>query len=152
MYDLNVISLSRSNTYKFKFLKKKIVLKPAKPMSTVGIMRETEKNNNTPCYLVTRSHFSPKSPIDGFTLRPRNSLSLLPLPLVILPIVTFEPSASHLHELHDYDTKQMTIDNYNYQSTIESHKRLQDLAVGDNVLIRVHLERFLLKTLKELHT
>jgi len=41
----------------------------------------------------------------------------------------------------------MTINNYNFQSTAEFHKRLQDLAIGDEVLIRVHSERLLLGTL-----
>jgi len=36
----------------------------------------------------------------------------------------------------------MTINNYNYQSTVESHKRLQELAIGDEMLIRVHPNRF----------
>jgi len=31
----------------------------------------------------------------------------------------------------------MTIDNYNYQSITESHKQLQKIAIGDEVLIRV---------------
>jgi len=82
----------------------------------------------------------------------QNSLGLLPLPLGISYIVTVEPSAPHLHELHDHYTMHMTISNYNYQSFKESHKQLQDISIGDEVLIRVHPERFLLKTLKKLHT
>ena len=46
----------------------------------------------------------------------------------------------------------MTINNYNYQSTVDSHKRLQELAIFDEVLIRAHQESFLLRTLKKLHT
>jgi len=46
----------------------------------------------------------------------------------------------------------MTISNCNYQSVAESHKRLQKLTIGDEVLIRVHLEKFTLGTLKKLHT
>ena len=46
----------------------------------------------------------------------------------------------------------MTFSNYNYQSVADSHKRLQELAIGDEVLIRVHSERFSLKTLKRLRT
>jgi len=34
----------------------------------------------------------------------------------------------------------MIIRNYNYQSVAESHKWLQDLTIGDEVMIRVHLE------------
>jgi len=45
----------------------------------------------------------------------------------------------------------MTIDNYNYQSITESHKQLQKIAIGDEVLIRVHPKRFPLGTLKRLH-
>jgi len=44
----------------------------------------------------------------------------------------------------------MIIINYSYQSTVESHKRLQELTRGDEVLIRVHPERFPLETLKKL--
>jgi len=46
----------------------------------------------------------------------------------------------------------MIFSNYNYQSIVESHKQLQELAIDDEVLIRVHPERFLLETLKRLHT
>jgi len=46
----------------------------------------------------------------------------------------------------------MTFNNNNYQFAAESHKRLQELAIGDEVLIRVHLKRFSLETLKMLHT
>ena len=65
-----------------------IVLRPAKPKSNVGINKEgtvTEKNK-TSCSLVTRSHFFPKSHIDGSTPRSKNSLDLLPLPLGIHPL------------------------------------------------------------------
>ena len=43
----------------------------------------------------------------------------------------------------------MTINNYNYQSIAKSHKRLQELAISDEVLVRVHPERFPLETLKK---
>ena len=102
--------------------------------------------------LSDRSHFSPKSPIDRSTLRSRNSLGLLPFPLSIPPVVTIEPSVPYLHELYDHHIRQMTFNNYNYQSATESHKRLQDLAIGDKVLIRVHPDRFPLRILKRLHT
>ena len=42
--------------------------------------------------------------------------------------------------------------NYNYQSAAESYKQLQDIAIGDEVLIRVYAERFPMGTLKMLHT
>ena len=61
LYDLDVTSLGRSNTYKFKFNGKKIV-KTDKPKSIVESIKErivTEKNDKTPCYLATRIHFSP---------------------------------------------------------------------------------------------
>ena len=93
-----------------------------------------------------------ESPINESTPRFRNSLSFLPLSLGISLIVTVETSAPHLHELHEHNTRQMTINNYNYQSAAESHKRLQDLVIDDEVLIRVHLERFPMGTLKRLHT
>jgi len=137
LYDLDITSLGKFNTYEFKFKGKKIVLKFAKLKSNVGNNKEgtiTDKNNKTPCYLRTRFHFLPESPIDG-SLTSRNFLDLLPLPLGISPIVTVEPHAPHLHELHDHNTRQITIDNYNYQSTAESHKWLQELAIGDEVLI-----------------
>ena len=123
MYDLNVISLGRSNTYEFKFKGKKIVLKPANP--SVGNNKErtiTKITDKT--YLVIRTHFSPESPIDGSTLRSRNSLGLLPLPLSILPIATVESCAPHLYKLHEHKTGQMTISNCNYQSAAESQKWL----------------------------
>jgi len=99
---------------------------------------------------VTRPHFCAESPIDASTPSSRNSFGLLPLPLDISPIITVEPSAPHLHELHDHSTRQITISNYNFQSGIESHKRLQDLTIGDEVLIRLYPEKFPLGTLKRL--
>ena len=74
--------------------------------------------------LVTRPHFSREFTIDGSTLRSKNPISLLPLPLDIPSIVTVEPSALHLHELHDHNTRQVTINNYNNESVAKSHKRL----------------------------
>ena len=76
---------------------------------------------------MTRSHFFLESPIDGSTPKSKNSLGLLLLPLDISSIVTVESSAPHLHELHDHNTRQMTISNYNYQSTVKSHKWLHGL-------------------------
>ena len=93
---MNVTRLDRSNTYEFKFKGKNIVLKPVKPKSSVGNNKEgavTEKSK-IPCYLVTRSHFSLKSPIDRSTPRSRNYLVLLSFFLGISLIVTVEPSAS----------------------------------------------------------
>ena len=101
--------MGRSNTYEFKFNGEKILLKSA-------------KDNKTLCYLVTRPHFSPKSPIDGSTLRFRNSLGLLSLPLGISHIIIVDSSASHLHELHDHYTRQMTNNNYNFQSAASGCK------------------------------
>ena len=100
LFDLGVTSLDRSNTYEFKFNGKKIVLKLAKLKSSVENNKErtiTEKNDKALCYLVTRTHFSPESPIDGSTPSSRNSHGLLSLPLGIPPIAIVEPSASHLH-------------------------------------------------------
>ena len=151
MYDLHVTSLGRCNTYEFKFNKKKIVLKPANPKSSVGNNKErtvTEENDKTHCYLVTRTHF-PESPITGSTPRSRNSSGIIPLPLGILPIVTVESYASYLH---DHNTKQKTISNYNYQSAAESHKQLQNIAIGDERLITVPREKFLLEILRKFHT
>jgi len=147
--------MGRSNTYEFKFNGKKIMLKPVKPKSSGENNKKrivTEKNDKTPSYLVSRTHFSHESPIDGSTPRSRDSRGLLHLPQGIPPIVTVEPSASPLHKLHEHNTRQMTINNYNYQSVAESHKWLQDITIGDDVLIRVHLERFPLRTLRRLHT
>ena len=70
-------------------LTKKIVLKPAKPKSSVGNNKErtiTEKNDKALCYLVTRTHFSPESPIDGSTPRCKNSRGLFPLSLGSHPL------------------------------------------------------------------
>ena len=42
MYDLDVTSLGRSNTYEFKFNEKRIMLNPATPKSSVGITRREQ--------------------------------------------------------------------------------------------------------------
>jgi len=49
-------------------------------------------------------------------------------------------------------TRQMIINNYNFHFAAESHKWLQNLAIGDEVMIKVHLKRFPLETLKRLYT
>ena len=95
---------------------------------------------------MTRFHFSYESPIDRSTLRSTNYVPSLSLSLSIF--VTVESPALHLHELHDHKTRQMKTSNYNYQPSAKSHKQLQELIIGDQVLIRVHPERFPLKTLK----
>ena len=83
LYDLDVTSLRRYNTYEFKFKGKNIVLKHAKPKSNVGNNKErtiTDKNNKISYYVMTISHFSPESPIDRCTLRSKNSIGLLSFP------------------------------------------------------------------------
>ena len=123
---LDITSLGRSNTYE-------LVLKPVKPKSSIGDTKErivTEKNDKPPCYLVTKTHFSYESPSDGSTPRSRNSRGLLRPPLGISPIAIVEPFASHLHKLHEHNTRQITISNYIYQSVARSHKRLQDIATS----------------------
>jgi len=70
LYDLDVTSLGRSNTYEFKF-KEKNNVETCQSKSSIGNNREgtiTEKNNKTPYYLVTRSHFSPESLLMGLLL------------------------------------------------------------------------------------
>ena len=96
LYDLDVTSLGRSNTYEFKFNGKKIVLKPVKPpKSNVGNNEGTftAKDNNTPYHLVTRSYFPPESLIDGSTL----GLGI-PSAFSLFPQVSHQLSLlSHLH-------------------------------------------------------
>jgi len=65
---------------------------------------------------VTRSYFSPEILIDGSILRFRNSIGILSLLVGIPLIVTVEPPAPYLHELHNHNTSQRTVNNYNYQS------------------------------------
>jgi len=56
LYDLDVTSFSRSNTYEFKINGKRIVLKLAKPKSSVGTHKtEIVTDKNKPLHLVTRS-------------------------------------------------------------------------------------------------
>jgi len=119
LFDLGVTSLDRSNTYEFKFNGKKIVLKLAKLKSSVENNKKrtiTEKNDKALCYLVTITHFSPESLIDGSTPSSRNSHGLLSLPLGIPPIAIVEPFVPHFRKLHEHNTNQMTINNYNYHS------------------------------------
>jgi len=124
---LNVTEVSRSNTYGFKWNEKKIVLKPVKFKSNVGSNKMEvviDKKSEKPCYLVTRSQSSLKTLVDRFTSKPRNPLGLLPLPIDIKPIVTLKSPVSRLHELHVHTKRQMTFNDYNYQSIAEFHKQL----------------------------
>ena len=57
LYDLNVTSFDRSNTYEFKINGKRTVLKPAKPKSNVGSHTTgivTDEESKKPLHLVTR--------------------------------------------------------------------------------------------------
>jgi len=69
---------------------------------------------------VTRSQSSLKALVDRSTTTLRNSIDLLPLPIGIKPIVTAKSHAPHLHELHVHTKRQITFNNYNYQSAAES--------------------------------
>ena len=110
--DLDVTNLSKSNTYEFKWNEKQIMLKPAKLKSIVGSNKLgtiTDKKSKKSCHIVTKFYFSSESPIDRSTLKSRNFLGLLPLSLGISPIVTAKPPQPHSHEMHDNNTRQMTI-------------------------------------------
>ena len=102
----------------------------------------------TSYYRVTTPHFSPESPIDGSTLRFRNSLDLPPLPLGVSSIVIVEPSAPHLHNLHDHNIRQMTTSNY----TMSMLQSLTRDCRTSQLVTRVHPEMFLLGTMKRVHT
>ena len=64
LYGLDVISFGMSNTYEFKFNRKKIVLKPVKPKSTVGnnkVETITDNEIKKQLHLVTKAQFLWKS-------------------------------------------------------------------------------------------
>ena len=139
-YDLDVTNLGRSNTYEFKFKRKKIVLESGKPKSNVGNNKEgtiTDKNN--------------KHHVTGLNLHQKLwSIDLLPH-LRISSVFSSRRYSSYCHSwvirvtfvwVACHIKRYITIIHYNYQSAAKSHKRLQELAVGDEVLIRVHPERF----------
>jgi len=50
--------------------------------------------------------------------------------------------AQYLHDLHDDIRRQIAVSNVNNKSTINLHKRLQEFAVGDKVMVRVRPKRF----------
>jgi len=56
-----------------------------------------------------------------------------------------------LHELDEHIRRQITISDDNYKAAADSHKRLQKFTIVDEVIIRVHPERFQLGILKKLH-
>jgi len=61
-------SFSKSNTYEFKINEKRIVLKAAKPKSSLGSHKTrivTDKKNKKPLHLVTRSQFLKESKEEG---------------------------------------------------------------------------------------
>ena len=62
-----------------------------------------------------------------------------------------ESFAQHLHELHEHIRRQIVISNDNYNSITDSHKRLQEFAIRDEVMIRVRPKMFPSGTLKKLH-
>ena len=68
-----------------------------------------------------------------------------------VPSASVESFAKHLHELHKHIRRQIAISNDNYKSTANSHKKLCEFVIGDEVIVRVCLERFPSKTLKKFH-
>ena len=67
------------------------------------------------------------------------------------PTTSAESFSQYLHELYEHIIRQIATSNDNYKSVADSHKRLQEFATGDEVMVRVRPERFPLETLKKTH-
>ena len=71
------------------------------------------------------------------------------------PTTSAESFSQYLHELYEHIKRhiirQIATSNDNYKSVADSHKRLQEFATGDEVMVRVRPERFPLETLKKTH-
>jgi len=92
---------------------------------------------------------SPFEVVTGY--QPRKPINLLPMSIGDRPSASVESFAQHLHELCKHIKRQIAIINDNYKSAADSHKRLQEFAIGDEVIVRVRPERFPSGTLKKLH-
>jgi len=88
---------------------------------------------------VNRSGLSPFEVVMGYRLRKPIDL---PMSIGDRPCAITESVAHHLHELHDHIKRQSAISNDNSKSAADSHKRLQEFAIGDEVMVRVRPERF----------
>ena len=83
--------------------------------------------------------------------RPRKPINLLPMSIGDRLSASTESFAQHLHELYEHSRRQIAISNDNYKSIADSHKKLQEFATGDEVMVRMRPERFSPGTLKKLH-
>ena len=69
LYDLDVTSFGRSNTYEFKFNRKRIVVQPAKPKSSVGSHKTAtviDKESKKPLRCLIVLKFFTVSPVAEF--------------------------------------------------------------------------------------
>ena len=159
-----MISFGRSNTYEFKISRKRIALKPTKPKSSVvrhktGIV--TNKESKKPLHRMTRPQFAYNNSVNRSTdlstfkiitgYKPRKPISLLLLPIGEWHSAPAESFTQHLHDLHDDIRRQIAVSNVNYKSAANLHKRLQELAIEDKVMVKVRPKRFPLGTVKKLH-
>ena len=62
-----------------------------------------------------------------------------------------ESFAQHLHESHEHIRRQIAVSNDNYKYAADSHKRLHEFAIGDEVMVWVRPKRFPSRTLNKLH-
>jgi len=98
-------------------------------------------------YTILSTGLSPFEIVIGY--KPRKPIDLPFLQLIGLMPQT-ESFEQRLHHLHNDISRQIAVSNDNYKSVTDLHKRLQEFAVEDEVMIRVRPERFPLRTLKKL--
>jgi len=77
------------------------------------------------------TRLSPFEVVTGYQLR--KPIDLLTISIGDCPNAS--AVAQHLYELHAHIRRQIAISNNNYKSIVDSHKRLQELAIRDDVMV-----------------
>ena len=82
--------------------------------------------------------------------QPRKPIDFVPLPLHAHILESVEEFAQHVKSLHESVSKQINLSNDTYKCLADSHKHHHAFKEGDQVMIRVHPERFPSGTVKKL--
>jgi len=113
LYDLDVTSFGKSNTYTFLFNGKKIVLTPSLHKSQTNNQKNgsvTDKENEKSLNFVSKSH-------------------------VIGPIEHVDSFVHHLLKMCEKICRQIVFSDETYISTTDLHERMKEFSVADKVMV-----------------
>ena len=81
---------------------------------------------------------SPFEVVHGY--QPRKPIDLIPLPMYARISKSMESFAQHVKSLYKEISKKINISNKIYKQNVDSHRRAQEFAEGDYVMVRMRPE------------